>query len=462
MSGDLGRTPTNVLFVSYHFPPIGGSGAQRPARMVHFFPEFGVFPVVVTAPGANEERWTPRDDTLGSHIPADTPIWRVPPEPPSSTGWRVRAERWLRIKDAWSRSWIQSAVEAGLRAASEHDIDLIYVWMQPYQSAVVGERLSKALGKPWVADLGDPWALDEMMVYPTAVHRRLERREMRRRLSTASAIVMSTNEAARMVREELPELAGKPVVAIPNGWDSRDFDVAPLPRDDPKLRIVHTGYLHTDLGLRQRKTRGLRAVLGGDVRGVNILARSHVYLLRALEHLSTINPTVADAVELHFAGVLSDSDSAILAQWPRVVSHGYIDHRTSIALMRSADFVFLPMHDLPAGRAASVVPGKTYEYAASGVPILAAVPDGDANELLRAINTAVVCAPTDVEGLARAIVERYEAMRRGDPAPILNKAPLAALEYRELARRLAEVLRAAASKDSPADDPGLRLATSPP
>lgn len=457
MSGDRGRTPTNVLFVSYHFPPIGGSGAQRPARMVRFFPEFGVFPVVVTAPGAGEERWTPRDETLSSDIPADTPIWRVPPEPPSSTGWRQRGERWLRIKDAWSKSWIEGAVATGIRAAAEHDIDLIYVWMQPYQSAEVGERLSKALGKPWVADLGDPWALDEMMIYPTAIHRRLERRQMRRRLSTATSIVMSTNEAARLVREELPELADRPILAIPNGWDARDFDVPALPREDDRIRIVHTGYLHTDLGLRQRRTRLVRALLGGDVRGVEILARSHVYLIRALEHLRATRPEIADAVELHFAGVLSESDHAVLKRWPRVVLHGYVDHRTSIALMRSADFVFLPMHELPPGRPASVVPGKTYEYAASGAPILAAIPDGDARELLRVVGTAVLCQPTDVEAIAEAIAERYEARRRGDPAPTLNEAPLATLEYRELARRLAEVLRAAAPAPlaAPASRPSL-------
>jgi glycosyltransferase involved in cell wall biosynthesis len=444
MSGDPPPTAVNVLFVSYHFPPIGGSGAQRPARMVRFLPEFGVFPVVVTAPGASGERWTPRDATLSSDIPAATPIWRVPPEPPSSTGWRQRAERWLRIKDAWSRSWIEAAVETGIRAARDHDIDLIYVWMQPYQSAEVGQRLAAALGKPWVADLGDPWALDEMMIYPTAIHRRLERRVMRRRLATASSIVMSTNEAARLVRTELPELADRPVVAIPNGWDTRDFDVAPLPREDRRLRIVHTGYLHTDLGLRQRKTRALRALVGGGVRGVNILARSHVYLLQALERLRETRPDVADAVELHFAGVLSDADRAVLSRWPHVVVHGYIDHSRSIALMRSADFVFLPMHELPGGRAASVVPGKTYEYAASGAPILAAVPAGDARDLLRAINTAVICEPTDVEAIAEAIAARYDAVRRGDPDPSVERGVLAALEYRELARRLAGVLRAVA------------------
>ena len=87
------------------------------------------------------------------------------------------------------------------------DRDLIYAWMQPYISAHSAARLSEETGLPWVADLGDPWALDEMMVYPTRLHRRRELRLMRRLLGTASAIVMSTAEAASQLVERIPELA---------------------------------------------------------------------------------------------------------------------------------------------------------------------------------------------------------------------------------------------------------------
>ena len=44
--------------------------------------------------------------------------------------------------------------------------------MSPFESADVAARLSTTTGTPWVADLRDPWALDEMLVYATAVHRR--------------------------------------------------------------------------------------------------------------------------------------------------------------------------------------------------------------------------------------------------------------------------------------------------
>jgi hypothetical protein len=102
---------------------------------------------------------------------------------------------------------------------------------------------------------------------------------MRRVLGTASAIVMSTPEAARRLQDELPELSDRIVRAIPNGYDAGDFSGTPPAREDGAFRIVHTGYLHTELGFRQRRTARLRRVVGGAVDGVDILSRSHVHLI---------------------------------------------------------------------------------------------------------------------------------------------------------------------------------------
>ena len=79
--------------------------------------------------------------------------------------------------------------------------------------------------------------------------------------------------------------------------------------------------------------------------------------------------------------------------------------------MRSADLLFLPMHDLPPGRAAGIVPYKTYEYLAAERPILAAVPDGDARDLLR-VPHATLCRPKDVEAMAAAIADAIDARAR--------------------------------------------------
>jgi glycosyltransferase involved in cell wall biosynthesis len=81
---------------------------------------------------------------------------------------------------------------------------------------------------------------------------------------------------------------------------------------------------------------------------------------------------------------------------------GYVTHESAVALMRTADLLFLPMHELEKGRA-TIVPGKTYEYLAADVPILAAVPDGDVRDVLEAGGRTTFCRPRDVAALAVAV-----------------------------------------------------------
>jgi glycosyltransferase involved in cell wall biosynthesis len=250
---------------------------------------------------------------------------------------------------------------------------------------------------------------------------------------------MSTPEAAERLSAAFPELADTLVVSIPNGFDDADFAEDATPRDDDAFRIVHTGYLHTELGRRQRRTASLRRVLGGAVQDVDILARSPVYLLEAVERIQREQPELGARLEVHFAGVLSAADLAVVAASPASRVHGFVSHEESRVLVRTADLLFLPMHDLPRGVRATIVPGKTYEYVASGRPILAAVPEGDARELLAAAGTAFLCGPRDVAAMADAIVEADARARAGVSAPPPPPELLQRYEYARLAARLAAV-----------------------
>jgi glycosyltransferase involved in cell wall biosynthesis len=438
-----------VLFHSYHFPPIGGSGAQRPLKMVRYLPEHGYEPVVVTGGGATADRWAPEDTTLLAELPAGVSINRVAASryPETSSRWRGRAERWLGLSSRWATSWIAESAELGARVGQ--DTDLVYVWMQPYASADAGAALARTLGKPWVADLGDPWALDEMMVYPTALHRRARLREMRTKLASADAIVMSTPEAVTRLLAAFPELADRPVVAIPNGFDGADF-LHPVERQPGRpFRIVHTGYLHTELGVEQRSRSSLRKALGGAVPGLDILTRSHVYLVEAINRLLEQHPELDGALELHLAGVMTDADRNVAARCRVTQLHGYVTHAESIELLRTADLAFLPMQNLPAGVRATIVPGKTYEYIASQTPVLAAVPEGDARDILAAAGNARLCSPDDVDAIAAAIWSAFQDHATGVLAPPPDPDVVARFEYRALASSLAgvfdEVLHRSAS-----------------
>ena len=421
-----------VVFLAYHFPPIGGAGVQRAVKFVRHLPGYGYEPVVVTGPGQIESRWTPRDDSLGGELGATRVLRAAGPEPPGARGWTSRLERWGRVPSEWTRWW-QASAET-LCVAAGKDAQAIVATLSPFAGAQAALAAGRRLGIPVVLDLRDPWALDEMMVYPSGLHRRLEERTMLGTLRQAAAIVMNTREAARLVRARFPELASVPVEVIPNGFDATDFDLDAAPPRNDAFRIVHTGYLHTELGSSIRSRRAVRELLGGSVDGVDILTRSHVYLLRAIGDAQARG--AERPVELHLAGVIGASDRTGAEC---VVEHGYLAHADSVALLRSADLLFLPMQNLPPGRRASIVPGKTYEYLASGRPILAAVPSGDARDLLSVSDETYLTLPDDASAMAdilRMLVRR----RTEDGVTPDARRDLDRLERRALTGDLAAVL----------------------
>jgi hypothetical protein len=284
---------------------------------------------------------------------------------------------------------------------------------------------------------------------------------MRQTLSSAAAIVVTSEETVVRLREEFPDFVAKPIVSIPNGFDASDFEGPDPVRDDGVFRIVHTGYLHTELGRKQRRTARLHRVLRGEANGVDILTRSHVYLIEAVERLLEQRPELRSHIEIHLAGVLSRADREVAKRSEVVRLHGYLRHTESIALVRSADLLFLPMQNLPAGRRSSTVPGKTYEYIASGRPILAAVPEGDAHDILEAVGTALFCSPGDSTQIAKVIAEEVERWQSGGAPPEPAPDVLARFERRYLTTELAGVLEAVAALGAVAEPPAIEAAPVP-
>jgi glycosyltransferase involved in cell wall biosynthesis len=437
---------TRVLIVSYHFPPVGGGGVQRVSMLARYLPEFGIEPVVLTGPDEFAGHWTPEDPTLLEEV-RDVAVVRVPgPVPPASEGLRATLQGVLGQHGPFSEWWARSIVTNGVEQVGS--VDAIIGELIPYPTAFGVERLSRQVGVPWIADLQDPWALDEMWLYQTAIHRLTDRARMRSTLRSASAVVMNTPEAAKRMRAAFPEFRTSSVVSITNGFDAHDFEGPPPRRNDGIFRIVHSGYLHTNLGLRHRRTRRARRLLGGMAYpSVDFLTRSHVYLLRAVGLLLRDDPSLTGTIEVHLVGSATDDDRAAAAPYPFVRFHGYMAHLDAIAMIRTADLLFLPMQDLRPGTRAGLVPGKTYEYMASGVPILAAVPDGDARDMLTAIGTASVCRPADVECLARSLRARIDAWRNGVPLADPDRTVLRRFERQSLTSEMAALIESTLSAD---------------
>ena len=432
--------PRRILLLARHFPPIGGAGVHRSLGSVRNLPAHGYAPVVVTGPAERTTRWSPRDTTLLSQLPPGTELHRIPgPEPHGEReGWGGRVDRWLQRRPRWVQWWVENAVAAGIRHGE--GIDLVYASCIPYETAEAGARVAAALGVPWVADLEDPWALDEMRVQPTALHQRLDMGRMRRALESASAIVMCAPEAAERVRRDLPGRAERIVTSVPIGFDRGAFGGPARRGGDGSFRIVHTGSLQTQLGNDHRRSRNLRRVLGGTSVDVDILTRSHVFLLEAVDRLLAARPELRDRVEVHFAGGLTDGDREVIGGRSYVRDAGLLAHPETVALMRSADLLFLPMHNMPPGERAGLIPYKTFEYLAARRPVLAAVPDGDVRDLLEPLADATVCRPDDVAGMAAAIGAWVDRGPVDEVAHDFDAPPLAELERSRCVARIAAVL----------------------
>ena len=430
---------TKFLMIAYYFPPIGGAGVQRSQKFAQYLPDEGYLPTVITAPALPEDRWTPRDQTLMATIPNEVPIHRAEgPVPAAARGLRGRMERWLDWPSEFGNWWIESATRRALQVTGEER--LVFATMSPWESGTIARQLSERLRIPWVADLRDPWALDEMQVYPTFWHRIKERRKMEELLRTASLVVMNTPDAAAALRAVCPALCRTEILCITNGFDSEDFS-GPLPaRSDGKFRIAHSGYLHTESGLKMRRNPLFR-LLGGADSGVDILTRSHFVLLEAVDRWCRERPAVRPDVELLFVGQTSAEDRALAKRSPvgsMIRFNGYVSHRESLEFVRTADVLFLPMHNLPPGKRSRIVPGKAYEYMASGRPILAAVPDGDARDFLEQSGNAFLCRPDDTASMAKILNHLYEAWLRNEQAVAFDGTFAKRFERRRLTSTLSQ------------------------
>lgn len=452
-----------VLFIAYYFPPIGGGGVQRSLKFVKYLPHFGFAPQVLTAAAPPAERWSPRDEQLLADLPDEAEVHRIPNLPPveGARGWRRRWGDVCGLETPFGRAWRQAIVADGTRICRRDRPSVIFVTLSPFEGAAAAAELARRFNLPWVADLRDPWALDEMQVFASGVHRRLARERMRRVLSSAALVIMNTPEAARRLVLAFPEFANRAVVDLTNGYDAEDFAELTHHPDPQTFRLVHTGSLHTRQGQQVARQRAWLERLGRIEPGVDFLARSPAYLLDALHRWSARDASVLQRVRLTLAGSLTAADRRLVQDSPvasLVDVGGHASHAETLQLQANADLLFLPMHNLPPGRRATIVPGKTYEYLATQRPILAAVPDGDAREFVQAAGTGSVCRPDDVDAMVNILQQRYQQWQRGAPVPAANRAAIERFERRYLTEQLAELLAPVAER-APLSAPLARRAT---
>jgi len=413
----VGRSIVNhLILLAFYFPPDGGGGSQRPASIARHAADRGWRVTVVTRPAeAMRNMWNPADPALHDDALGRDAV-RVPMPAESSAGAMVPPD--AAEPDPWLLA-VAKRVEQLHRADPAAAVVLT---MPPYGLCPAVELLKTRLPElPLIVDLRDPWAFDGAVGYASAGQWRVNRRWMGRTLDAADALVANTPEAGKRFAEVHPALADDRLAVVPNGYEPDDFA---RPRPDPpdgytpgKCHLVHTGTLHSRALLKERGLLGrLRKLKGYRAEPIDVAGRTAAPLLEAVRRLQSRNTPGIEALRIVLVGIDDPATTTLVREAgldEQVLLTGYQPHETSIAWLRHAQCLFLPLHGLPPGHRSLIVPGKTYEYLAAGRPILAALPEGDARDLVERSGRGYLADPCDPDAIADALAQVLRQHRAG-------------------------------------------------
>lgn len=411
-----------VLFLAYLFPPIANSGTQRPLKFVKYLSQYGWQPTVVTAAHADGHRVDP---AMLADIPADVRVVRVPmlneqvrdavrrlsggtglgERLAESLSWRLR-ERFRR-PDLYAL-WRPAVRRAALRLLPDTPFDAIFATGFPWTTLLAGMDVSKATGLPLIADFRDPWVGEDLFRSerpPADEERPLERQVVEH----AAAVITVSPTMTKCLVAAYPELDPAKFVTIFNGFDPADLGT-PAPQPHANFRIVFAGVWK----------EGYNPSPLYDVIG---------WLKRA-------SPELLAGVEVVAAG-FAPGEAARRGLAEHITEVGVLSHQDAVSLMHSADVLFLTNGD--GARQQLGLPGKMYEYLATGRPVLALThPDGDAGRIIQQVGGGMAVPAEDPGVLLQVITQACRD--RSLPTPPLDRRALAAFERPNLTRQLASLL----------------------
>lgn len=405
-------TNKKFLLITYYWPPAGGAGVMRWAKMSKYISAFGWTPVVYTP--SNGE--TPvQDDSLIKEIPAHievvrTPIWEPYNLYKSFLG-RAKKEKlysgFINEKKKASLSqkisvfirgnffipdarmfWIRPSIRFLKEYLKTNPVDAIVSTGPPHSMHLIADKIHRTTGVPWIADFRDPWTnidfYKDLRLTPIADarHHALEKRV----LLNASAIVTVTWRS----KDEFRELCGRDdIFVIPNGYDDADFSFRDEVALDRDFTVVHIGSMNKDrnpFGLWQALKEALN-----ESEELNTRLRIRL--------IGPVDFSVRESIET--SGLSSVTEFI-----------DFVPHAEAVTLEQQSQILLLMINNSPNAR--TIIPGKLYEYLGAGRPILAIGPkDSDSAKVVQLTKGGVVHEYNDIPGLKARIFEYFELFKKG-------------------------------------------------
>jgi glycosyltransferase involved in cell wall biosynthesis len=368
--------------VAYYFPPVGGVAVNRTLHLVRGLCEAGWQPLVLTV---DDAAWM-RDPARLAEVPPRARVLRLAnPDwgrvaahagAATSSGWgrgRGRLRRWL-VPDLHV-GWSLLATPVAALLAAIRAVDVVYTTAPPYSAHFVGAA-ARALGVPWIADFRDGWTCcptrADLPPLRVALERRLEDAVLRR----ADRVIFASPAVEQRCVERVAGLAARSETLL-TGFDPCSFapfrELAP-PRE--RFEMVHAGNVFA-------------------FRRVATLER----FLAALRAWARSDPSVPGSVRVRLLGAEPAAREPVaaagLADWVHV-EPAVPRARLGEALARAHLCLALAP---PGERGGEPVPGKLFDAAGAGRPLLAVTGEGPPAALIRRLGLGAVVAPEDERGL---------------------------------------------------------------
>ncbi len=424
-----------ILIITYYWPPAGGPGVQRWLKFAKYLPDFGWKPVIYTPENPS---YPLLDETLMKDVPENIEMVRTKIWEPyqlaeklnksnkkfkagqfdvgKNQSWKSKLSIWVRgnffIPDA-RVFWVKPSITFLEKYLREHQIDTIVTSGPPHSLHLIGLGLKdKMPDLKWIADFRDPWT--EISYYK---HLKLTQSSDKKHRQLESAVFKNADItlATSYTDAENFRKAGANAVCITNGFDESD--------SEGKVK----GQNHQD-----QFTLSYIGVLEQ--------LRNPENLWKALDELIKENTDFAADFKLKFAGRIDDKilyaiENSSLKN--HILNLGYLSHGKAVEEMQNSSLLLIT--NFPNEASKGIIPGKIFEYLASGKQILSFGPDqADVAKILNETQSGKHFNYQDTETVKQFILEKFNLWKEGSLHE--NTQHIEQFSRKNLTRQLTEIL----------------------
>jgi glycosyltransferase involved in cell wall biosynthesis len=404
-----------LLAINWEMPPLSGPRAVQVSRTLKHLVPLGWQSSVVCF-GPRSGRYN-QDFQLAARLRAPEGVTLVPVQSAEERFffralWRVVPPVKLLPDEKWV--WIHPASRAACRLARADRFDALVSFGQPWSDHLIGGRVHRETGLPWIAHFSDPW-VDSPYLHGSRWQQKIWRRMEANVIRQADALIFTNSQSVDRVMSKYPADWRRKSHVIPHGYDPADTVPHAPSRGSARLEIVHTGRFYEGVRTPEPLLRALaslaaRRALAKELRValVGTPVPAHQRLAASLG--------LGEVVE--FVGRVPFAESA----------------------RRAAQADVLLVIDAPAGESL-FLPSKLVDYLPFDKPILALTPErGASADLVRRLAYPVV-PPGDVPAIEAAIERLLNAKQESRLGPSgCHRSVAESYDIRRTAASFAEIL----------------------